>query len=172
MLLLAWGMFATAFGWVVATDFRGAACRMHAVSSASTPTGGGAPRLPVGFFRFLAGVFALAGPAVLVTGLFLVGRGEEMPGELPAPPLGWVVVEMLAAVYFLWGDWRRSGLLRREWQARRGARRAAVAGFSTGLVAVVVTYGLGWGTWMMTSMLVSEVCWLFLLTEDRRGRGE
>ncbi|MFF8381449.1 hypothetical protein ACF07V_35665 [Streptomyces sp. NPDC015661] len=172
MFVLAWGMFATVFGWVIATDFRGAARRMHAMSSASTPTGSGAPRLPVGFLRFVAGVFALAGPAVLVAGVLLVRRGAEMPGTLPAPPLGWVVVEALAVVSFLWGAWRSSGRLRREWGAGKGARRAAAVGYSTGAVAAVVTHSAGWGAWMMTSMLAGELCWLFLLMEDGPGQGD
>ncbi|AJF67969.1 hypothetical protein [Streptomyces vietnamensis] len=172
MLLLAWGVFATAFGWIVVTDFRGAAHRLHAMSRAATPFGGaGAPNGGVGFLRFLAGVFALVGPFVLGSGLLDLWRGAEGPGEMPSPPVEFVVVEAIVAGVFLWRMWRRSGLLRREWDAGTGLRRAAVAGLSVAIVAFVVTLGAGWGTWMMTSWLVGGLCGIGLLVAGRTGQG-
>ncbi|WP_369147327.1 hypothetical protein [Streptomyces sp. R44] len=171
MFLLVWGVFATAFGWVVATDFRGAARRLHAMSRAATPFGGAGTSTPgVGFLRLLAGVFALVGPVVLGSGLVGLWRGEEGPGKMPAPPVEFVVVEALVAGVFLWRAWRRSGLLRRAWDAGTGPRRAAVAGLTTAFLAFVVTLGLGWGTWMMTSWLVGGLCGVSLLVGGRGQR--
>lgn len=65
---VAWGLWATGVGWIVVTDFRGAARRFHAVSARSVSSGKtGTPRVGVGFVRFVAGVFALVGPVVLVS---------------------------------------------------------------------------------------------------------
>ncbi|MGW8765624.1 hypothetical protein ACWGN5_24295 [Streptomyces sp. NPDC055815] len=170
MFPLVWGVFATVFGWVVATDFRGAARRLHVMSRAASPFGGaGTPTPGVGFLRVLAGVFALVGPVVLVSGTVGLWRGEEGPEEMPVPPVGFVVVEALVAGVFLWRAWRRSGLLRREWDAGTGLRRAAVAGLTAAFVAFVVTLGFGWGTWMMTSWLVGGLCGVSLLVGRRTG---
>ncbi|MFZ4301648.1 hypothetical protein ACOZE3_27505 [Streptomyces cinereoruber] len=87
MFSVVWGVFATALGWTVATDFRGAAHRFHAFSQAAVPFGGGVPVVGVGFFRLLAAVFALAGPVVLAGGLVDVWRGEAGAGGLPPIPV-------------------------------------------------------------------------------------
>ncbi|MFD5065290.1 hypothetical protein [Streptomyces sp. NPDC058394] len=67
----AWGLWATGFGWIIATDFRGAARRFHGMSQkftlfdrATTSVNG------VGFVRCVAGVFALAGPPSWFSGLW------------------------------------------------------------------------------------------------------
>ncbi|MFD3993433.1 hypothetical protein [Streptomyces sp. NPDC058583] len=171
MFSVAWGVFATTLGWIVATDFRGAAHRFHTLSHAVMPFGGvGASVVGVGFFRLLAGVFALAGPVVLVGGLMDVWRGEAGSDSLPPIPAWFVVVEATVVGVVLWRTWRRSGVLRREWDAGNGLRRAAVAGLTTSAVAVVVTLGFGWGTWMIVSWLAGGLCGLALLLGDQPGK--
>ncbi|MFJ4869008.1 hypothetical protein [Streptomyces sp. NPDC088757] len=168
MFSVLWGVFATALGWTVATDFRGAAHRFHALSHAAVPFGGGgAPVMGVGFFRLLAAVFALVGPVVLVGGLVDVWRGEAGTGDLPPVPAPFVVVEAMVVGFVLWRAWRRSGVLRREWDADGGLRRAAVAGLTASAVVFVVTLGFGWTTWTMAGWLVGGLCGLALLLGDR-----
>ncbi|MFE3826119.1 hypothetical protein [Streptomyces sp. NPDC059092] len=168
MFSVAWGVFATAVGWTVATDFRGAAYRLHALSHAATPFGGGgASVVGVGFSRVVAGVFALVGPVVLVNGLLDVWRGETGPDRLPSVPAWFVVVEAIFVVVFLWRMWRRSGVLRREWDTGSGLRRAGVAGITASAVAVVVTSGLHWGTGALLSWLFGCLCGIALLLGDR-----
>ncbi|MCG3044169.1 hypothetical protein L7D48_26925 [Streptomyces sp. S1A] len=171
MFSVAWGVFATAFGWIVATDFRGAAQRFHRLSHAAVPFGDAdAPVMGVGFFRLLAGVFALIGPVVLAVGLMDVWSGEAESFGLPPVPVWFAVAEAAVAGVVLWWAWRRSGVLRREWEAGNGLRRAAVAGVTASLVAFVVTLGLGGGTWMMACWLASGLCGLALLLGDRPGK--
>ncbi|WP_309060479.1 hypothetical protein [Streptomyces sp.] len=171
MFSVAWGVFATAFGWIVATDFRGAAHRFHALSHTVVPFGGaGAPVVRVGFLRVVAGVFALTGPFVLAGGLLELWRGGAGPDGLPPVPAWFAVVQTLFAGVVLWWMWRPSGLLRREWEAGTGPRRAAVAGLTASAVAFAVTLGFGWGTWAMASWLVGCPCVLTLLLSGRTGR--
>ncbi|MFF8717349.1 hypothetical protein ACF07T_38965 [Streptomyces sp. NPDC015184] len=171
MFSVAWGVFATALGWIIATDFRGAAQRFHALSHAAVPFGGvGASAVGVGFFRLLAGVFALAGPVVLVGGFIDVWRGKAGSNSLPPVPVWFVVVEAIIAGVVLWRTWRRSGFLRCEWAAGNGPRRVAVAGLTASVVAFVVTLGFGWGTWMIVSWLAGGLCGLVLLLGDRPGK--
>ncbi|MFJ7985712.1 hypothetical protein [Streptomyces sp. NPDC096351] len=168
---VAWGVFATALGWIVATDFRGAAHRFHTLSHAVMPFGGvGVSVVGVGFFRLMAGVFALAGPVVLVGGLMGVWRGEARSDSLPPMPAWFVVVEATVVGVVLWRTWQRTGVLRREWDAGTGPRRAAVAGVTASAVAFVVTLGFGWGMWMMASWLAGGLCGLALLLGDRPGK--
>ncbi|MFC9034232.1 hypothetical protein [Streptomyces arboris] len=170
MFSLAWGTFATTLGWIVATDFRGAAHRFSAFSHAAAPFGGsGAPVLGVGFFRLVAGVFALIGPIVLVTGLLDLWRGEAKAFRLP-PADGWfVVMEAVILGAALWSYWRRSGLLRRQWEAGNGLRRAAVAGVTASIVAFAALLALGRETWMMAAWLLGGLCGITLLLSDPAG---
>ncbi|GGV99009.1 hypothetical protein GCM10010230_23960 [Streptomyces narbonensis] len=164
MFSVVWGVFATALGWIVATDFRGAAHRFHTLSQALMPFGGvGVSAVGVGFFRLLAGVFALVGPVVLVSGLIDVWRGKAGSASVPPVPGWFVVVEAAIVGVVLWRIWRRSGVLRREWNAGNGARRVAVAGLTTSVVTFVVTLGFGWEMWMMLSWLAGAMCGLALL---------
>ncbi|WP_103512096.1 hypothetical protein [Streptomyces sp. SM13] len=170
MFSLAWGTFATTLGWVVATDFRGAAHRFQAFSHAATPFGGsGAPVIGVGFFRLVAGVFALIGPIVLVTGLLDLWRGEAETVSLPPVPAGFVAVEAVILGAALWSYWRRSGFLRRQWDAGSGLRRTAVAGVTASLVAFAALLALGSGTWMLIAWLLGGLCGITLLLSDPAG---
>ncbi|NEB41076.1 DUF1345 domain-containing protein [Streptomyces sp. SID14515] len=170
MFSLVWGTFATTLGWVVATDFRGAAHRFSAFSHAAAPFGGsGATVMGVGFFRLVAGMFALTGPIVLVTGLLDLWRGEAEAFRLP-PVDGWfVVMEAVILGAALWSYWRRSGFLRRQWEAGNGPRRAAVAGVTASIVAFAALLALGRGTWMMAAWLLGGLCGIALLLSDPAG---
>ncbi|MFE7338286.1 hypothetical protein [Streptomyces griseus] len=171
MFSLVWGTFATTLGWVVATDFRGAAHRFHAFSHAATPFGGpGASVIGVGFFRLVAGVFALVGPIVLVTGLLELWRGDAEALSLPPVPAGFVAVEAVIVGVTLWSTWRRSGFLRRQWDAGSGLRRTAVAGVTASLVAFAALLALGSGTWMLVAWLLGGLCGITLLLSDPADR--
>ncbi|MFZ4301649.1 hypothetical protein ACOZE3_27510 [Streptomyces cinereoruber] len=80
-----------------------------------------------------------------------------------------MVVEAAVVGVVLWGVWRRSGVLRREWDAGSGLRRAAVIGLTASAVAFVVTLALGWATWTMIGWLAGGLCGLALLLGDRPG---
>ncbi|MGW4178084.1 hypothetical protein [Streptomyces sp. SID5614] len=167
MFSLVWGTFATTLGWVVAADFRGAAHRFHAFSHAATPfVGSGAHVMGVGFFRLVAGLFALIGPIVLVTGLLELWRGETETFSLP-PVGGWfVLVQAVILGAALWSFWRRSGFLRRQWDVGSGPRRAAVAGVTASTVAFTLLLALGSGTWMLAAWLLGGLCGIALLLSD------
>lgn len=168
MFSVAWGVFATAFGWIVATDVRGAAHRLHALSRSAVPFGGVSTSLVgVGFFRLLAGVFALAGPVVLISGLMDVWHGKPGSNDLTALPAGFVAAEATIAGVTLWRAWRRSGVLRREWDAGNGLRRTALAVLTASMVAFAVTMGFGWGNAMTASWLAGGLSGLTLLPGDR-----
>ncbi|MCT6778900.1 hypothetical protein LXH09_19895 [Streptomyces sp. CS7] len=167
MFSLVWGTFATTLGWVVAADFRGAAHRFHAFSHAATPfVGSGAHVMGVGFFRLVAGLFALIGPIVLVTGLLELWHGEAENFRLP-PVGGWfVLVQAVILGAALWSYWRRPGFLRRQWDAGSGPRRAAVAGVTASTVAFTLLLALGSGTWMLAAWLLGGLCGIALLLSD------
>ncbi|MGW1292447.1 hypothetical protein [Streptomyces sp. NPDC002533] len=170
MYSLVWGTFATTLGWVLATDFRGAAHRFHAFSHAATPFGGsGAPVIGVGFFRLVAGVFALVGPIVLVTGLLDLWRGEAESFR-PPPVEGWfVLVEAVIVGATLWSAWRRSGFLRRQWNSGGGLLRTAAAGVTASVIAFAALLALGWGTWTLAAWLLGGLCGITLLLSGPGG---
>ncbi|MFF0566383.1 hypothetical protein ACFYT7_01855 [Streptomyces sp. NPDC004041] len=171
MFALVWGTFATTLGWVVAADFRGAAHRFHAFSHAATPfAGSGAAVIGVGFLRLVAGVFALIGPIVLVSGLLDLWRGEAEAVSLPPVPAGFVAVQAVIAGVALWSAWRRSGFLRRQWDAGSGLRRTAVAGVTASFVTFAALLALGSGTWMVIAWLLGGLCGITLLLSDPAGR--
>ncbi|MEU1471598.1 hypothetical protein ABZ434_25685 [Streptomyces sp. NPDC005761] len=170
MFSVAWGVFATAFGWIIATDFRGAAHRFHAYSHAATPFSGAVePPLGVGFFRVLAGVFGLIGPVALVSGLTDMWRGRAGPGDLPPAPAWFVAAEVMVLGAVLLSTWRRSGVLRRAWEAGNVLQRTALAVLTSSAVAFTVTLGFGSDMWMMASWLAGGLCGLVLVTSSRSG---
>ncbi|MGW7588954.1 hypothetical protein [Streptomyces rubiginosohelvolus] len=120
----------------------------------------------VGFFRLVAGLFALIGPIVLVTGLLELWRGETENFSLP-PVGGWfVLVQAVILGAALWSFWRRSGFLRRQWDVGSGPRRAAVAGVTASTVAFTLLLALGSGTWMLAAWLLGGLCGIALLLSD------
>ncbi|MDX2650477.1 hypothetical protein PV341_44405 [Streptomyces sp. PA03-1a] len=165
-----WGLGATGFGWVLVTDFRGAARRFHTMSSRSAPFGGGRPpAVGIGFVRCVAGVFALAGPVVLVTGLLVLVRDPAAPERLPRLPFPFAVFAILGAGVGLWTFWRRSGVLRLEWAEGGTVRRAAAAVLTGVLVAFPVLFVLGRTMPMLLVWLLGGIAGGVLLV-GRRDR--
>ncbi|MER8237222.1 hypothetical protein [Streptomyces sp. NPDC094049] len=165
-----WGVFAVAFGGVVVTDFRGAAQRFHTWSRTVVPFGGPSPQVVgVGFFRLVAGMLAVLGLVELGGGLIDVWRGVAGPAGLPSVPAWFVVMEAVVVGVVLWRTWRRSGLLRRAWEASDGWRRAAAAGMTVSAVAFVVALGYGWGAGAMASWLAGGLSGLALLLSGAPG---
>ncbi|WP_282692344.1 hypothetical protein [Streptomyces sp. CC208A] len=170
-----WGVLATAFGVVIASDFRGAAHRFHAITQAATPFAGSrTPVLGVGFLRAVAGAFAVIGPIVLALGLLGLWRGEAGPVGPQGPPMApaWIAVPLVLFVgVILWWTWRSSGPLRREWDTGTRVRRVAAVGLTLSVVAFLVLMAAGQGAWAVTSHLVGGLCGLLLLVSgDRVGR--
>ncbi len=167
---LVWGAFVTTLGWVLATDFRGAAHRFHAFTHAATPfRGSGAPVVGVGFLRLVAGVFALTGPIVLVSGLLDLWRGEA-EGYSSPPVSGWfVLVEAVIVGAILWSAWRRSGFLRRQWGPGSVLWRTAAAGVTASVGVFAALLALGWGTWMPAAWLLGGLCGITLLLSGPAG---
>ncbi|WP_320781845.1 hypothetical protein [Streptomyces sp. CRN 30] len=171
MILLVWGTVATAFGWIVATDARGAAHRFLAASRAARPFGGAdSPFLSIGFLRVFAGLFALAGPVVLVRGLLDLWHGEPGPGALPRVPVWFAVAEAVIVGLVLWTSWRRSGTLRRAWAAGGGPRRTAAVGVTAAIVVFAVLLAAGQGTAAALTWLAGGACALTLLLTGQRSR--
>ena len=151
-------------GWIIVSDFRGAAHRFHLLSQRSVPFGAG--RLPfvgVGFLRIMAGVFALIGPVAFVGGLLELARGGSDSDRLPrlSAPLG--ATAILVGAFGLWMAWRSSGLLRREWADGAGLRRAAVIVVTLALVCLPATLALGHQTAVVSSWLGGGLAGLVLL---------
>ncbi|WP_235978395.1 hypothetical protein [Streptomyces lycii] len=165
-----WGLWATGFGWIVAANFRGAADRFYVLSQRSVPLGGnGVPRVGVGFFRVLAGVFALVGPVVLAVGVLGLSRGELSGSRFPQPPAVFAVAAGLAAAFGLWTLWRRSGVLRREWNQGSGPRRAAVVVLTLAVLSFPVGLSAGHRVAALASWLIGGFTGLTLLLGDGRG---
>ncbi|MDX2709745.1 hypothetical protein PV350_44135 [Streptomyces sp. PA03-6a] len=117
--------------------------------SRSAPFGGGRPpAVGIGFVRFVAGVFALAGPVVLVTGPLALVRDPAAPERMPRLPFPFAVFAVFAVSAVLGAGvglrafWRRSGVLRLEW-AEGGTVRRAAAVLTGVLVAFPVLFVLG-----------------------------
>ncbi|MFB7288398.1 hypothetical protein [Actinacidiphila glaucinigra] len=167
-----WGLGASGFGWILVTDFRGAARRFHAMSARSVPFGGDRPPVVgVGFVRFVAGVFALVGPVVLVTGLLDLVRDPAAPEPMPRPPLPLAVFAVLGAGVGLWTFWRRSGVLRPEWAKGGTLRRAAAVVLTGVLVAFPALLVLGRTTPMLLVWLLGGAAGVVLLPGRRDGTG-
>ncbi|GHE57146.1 hypothetical protein [Streptomyces capitiformicae] len=165
---MAWGIWATGFGWIIASDFRGAAHRFYELSQRSVPfSARRAPLVGVGFLRILAGVFALIGPAVLVGGLLELVRGEGASDRLPQLPVPLAATVVLVGAFGLWTAWRPSGLLRREWAEGADLQRAAVAVVTAALVGFPATLALGHQTAMLASWLGGGLAGLVLLLSGR-----
>ncbi|MFF7213679.1 hypothetical protein ACFZAU_24585 [Streptomyces sp. NPDC008238] len=166
--LLVWGLGASGLGWIVATDFRGAARRFHAMSARSLPFGGSRPpAVGVGFLRLVAGVFALAGPVALVSGLLMFVRDPAAPEPMPRPPLPVALFGVLAGGLALWTFWRRSGLLRVEWARGGGVRRTAVVVLMGALVAFAALFAFGRTTPMLLVWLLGGLAGGVLLFGGR-----
>ncbi|MFD5200255.1 hypothetical protein ACFWM7_08850 [Streptomyces sp. NPDC058375] len=102
-------------------------------------------------------------------GLLALWRGEAEAVSLPPVPAGFVAVETVIVGVALWSTWRRSGFLRRQWDAGSGPRRAAVAGVTASTVAFTALLALGSGTWMLVAWLLGGLCGITLLLSDPAG---
>lgn len=153
---LAWGVWATCFGWVIATDFRGAAHRFHRMSRQ-------APFMRVGFVRIMGAGFALAGPAVLVNGLYDLGSGQFGPDRFPRPILPVIAATALFGALGLWALWLRSGLLGSAWAEGPASRRAMAAVITVAVVGSLGAFWLGHPAAMLVSWLAGGLAALILL---------
>ncbi|MFC8509793.1 hypothetical protein ACFU3J_32835 [Streptomyces sp. NPDC057411] len=169
---LVWGLGATGFGWVVATDFRGAARRLYrlqAERSARTLWAG--PRLGVGFLRAVAGVFAVVGPITLAGAVRRLAGGEQLTvdtARLPAPVIG---VVALVGAFTVWSVWRPAGFVRRAWDTGAPVQRAAALVHTAGVGGFLVGMGLGLQALMMCGWLVGAGAGIVMLVGHRAGHG-
>ncbi|MEU4096104.1 hypothetical protein [Streptomyces sp. NPDC026673] len=167
---VAWGLWATGVGWIVVTDFRGAARRFHALSSRSESSDkGGTPRVGVGFVRVVAGAFALVGPVALVSGLLELGRGHVRPEGFPRVPVPLAVVAAVIGVVHLWMFWRSSGWLRQEWDGGGGVRRAATVVVTVAGIGFQATLVLGRPVAMLALWLLGGAAGMVLLPAPAPG---
>ncbi|MFD6417752.1 hypothetical protein [Streptomyces sp. NPDC060194] len=119
----------------------------------------------VWFVRLLGGVFALAGPVVLVLGVRDLARGESTVGDLPPMPLWFLACAGLLVAVVLATGWRSSGMLRRTWEAGGNLRRAAVLVVTAAVVAFPVLMGLGALTPLVLVWLLGGLCATGLLID-------
>lgn len=166
--LLVWGLWATSFGWIVATNFRGAARRMHLHTMQLRPERLAHLREPgLGFLRAVAGVFALVGPVILAQALNILRReGWHLPGmpEQPIPFTAWAGV---VVVFWMWMFWRRSGFLRMEWSAGALPQRAAVGVLSAAFLVMPFAMSIGLPAVLLICWLTCLPAGLYLLTAGR-----
>jgi hypothetical protein len=175
--MLAWGLFASAFGLLIVTNFRGFADNFARRAEASPA---GLRKLPpwkwqrspdpaeqAKLVRLIAIPFAIIGPIVTVAGLIAISQGrtgDSGPGPLPGP-LRYLFIAF-AAVAVGWSWLSRRGLFRPA--ARRGGWRLAAALLSSlgGLV-----FGIGITVGQMTIAIVAWVIGglpsLLLVMEDK-----
>lgn len=167
-----WGLGASGFGWVIATNFRGAADRFHRMSQQSVPFGRGRPApLGVGFVRAIAGVFAVAGPIFLIIGVLDLAKGYAPPADFPDLPLFMDVAMSVVTLVSLWTLWRRSGMLRREWVSGGGLQRAACTVATVALLGFPLTMAWGDMTLMLVDGLVGGIAIMVLLVSGRADDG-
>ncbi|EST37876.1 hypothetical protein N566_10695 [Streptomycetaceae bacterium MP113-05] len=173
LFAVVWGLGATGFGWVVATNFRGAADRFLRLSQRSVPFGrSGPPPVGVGFLRATAAVFALAGPVFLVFGLVGVAKEGVVPGRFPDVPLPVDLAMFACAAAGLWSMWRRSGMLRREWHPGVALVRAACVVATVAVIGLPVTMTIGYVGVMMADWLLGGAAILTVLVAGRADRDE
>ncbi|WP_436776120.1 hypothetical protein [Yinghuangia sp. YIM S09857] len=162
--LVAWGLGATACGLIIATDFRGAARRLHtaAVVHPQFADLHGA-RWGVGFVRALGAIFAVAGPVALIAGLIAFTRdepGPDSPGRFPTPVLvAWCLLIALGFLNF----WKRTGWLHRVWTTGNPRHRAAALVLSAAILGFATTTATGHPIPMLACWLVGMLASLTLL---------
>ncbi|WP_370414582.1 hypothetical protein [Streptomyces fradiae] len=159
---LVWGVGATAFGWIVATDFRGAAYRLHAWAD-RLPFGGWRGATPgIRYLRFVAAVLAVVGPLTILAGVRDLTAGRGPVRDFGAVPLPFVAVWAVIGAVALWRVWRADGPLRRQWGGG-WPRRVAAAVMSAALPGFLAGAALGHMVTLLVSWLVGGAAGLLLL---------
>lgn len=180
LFLLAWGLFASAIGWGLMTDFRGFAKTFIAGSMASTS---GLRRLPpwkwlprrtdaeelvirVRLARVIAIPFAVLGPILTVAGVVMIARGRISVPRGAALPLPIILAFIGVGVAGVVRLWWRGGFFRMA--ARRGGwpRVAAIVG-SLGVLSFGVFAALGWSTLGIAGWMVAGLASVALLFSQR-----
>jgi hypothetical protein len=145
-VLLAWGLFASAIGWGLITNFRGFAdtYTRTAMSSSSglrrIPPWKWLPRKSAEqevaerrtLVRFIAIPFAIIGPFVALAGVVETVRGHIGISRGPALPLPFALFYIAIALVAIVQYWRRGGFF----------RHAAEQGGWTRVTAVVAALGM------------------------------
>jgi hypothetical protein len=175
LFILAWGLFASAAGLLLGTNFRGFTDNF--VRKAEESSAGlrklqllkpqRSPAEQVKLARLIAIPFAVIGPVVTVAGIISVshaGIGGSGPGALP-DPVRYVFIA-LAAVAVGWSWLSRRGLFRPA--ARRGGWRLAIAVLSS-LDALIFGIGIAMGqlTIAIVAWAIGGLTSLILVLDDK-----
>ena len=178
--MLAWGLFASAFGLLIVTNFRGFADSFARRAEASSA---GLRKLqlwksqrspdPVGqvkLARLLAVPFAIIGPVMTVAGIISISHsgigGGFGPGALPGPFRYLLIAFAVAAVGWCWLS--RRGLFRPAAQ-RGGWRLAAALVSSLGGVIFGIGIAMGQMTIAIAAWVIGGLPSLILVMEDNQG---
>jgi hypothetical protein len=178
LFMLGWGLFASAFGLAMVTNFRGFAdtfARRAAASSAGLrkrppwmsrqqPTD---ERDQVKLARLIAIPFAIVGPVLLVAGIISISQGRiASTGASPLPsPFRYLFIAF--AVVAVGQSWlSRRGIYRPA--ARRGGWWLAIAVLSSlGALIFGVSVALGQLTIGFAALLIGGLPSILLLMDDK-----
>jgi hypothetical protein len=183
--MFAWGLGASVYGLLGATNFRGFADKYARRAEVSSATRRRRPpwtgQLPLDDpaertrrVRRMAIPFAIGGPVVTVIGLISISRGEVAgpePFGLPSP-FRYLLIGFIAAGA-VW-SWRsRRGLFHAAaWH--HGWRLAVALLSSLGLLAAGIGFAVGYMTLAIAGMVFGALAYLILVMEgkpDGPGRG-
>lgn len=176
--MLAWGLFASASGLLILTNFRGFADKFVRRAEASSV---GQRRLrprtwhpqdpaeQLKLARLVAIPFAIIGPIMTVAGLISISHGGidgSGPGVVPGPFRYMFIAVTVAAVGWSWLS--RRGLFRPA--ARQGGWRLAVALLSS-LAALTFGIGIAMGqmTFAIAAWAIGGLSSVILVMEDRQS---
>jgi hypothetical protein len=173
LFLAIWGIGATAMGWILVTDFHGAAGRLAQFSYNRGQFFWG--RDPIRFVRTIAGIFAVIGPSALIVGAWHLGSdgiGEFFP-RIPFWQAAVMTLPALGGAVLAW--WITPSPLRRAWSGGLSLRIAVVAAIAclallplslwvgqAVLTAAIVLFGIG----AAVAMLVGPDPWRAETDED------
>jgi hypothetical protein len=170
LFLLAWGLFASAFGLAMVTNFRGFADTFTRNAHASSSGLRSVPpwkwqRQPESLagrtvlLRMIAIPFAVLGPIVTVAGIVTMARGHISIPRSPAAPLPFAVAAIAFGVMTVVQYWRPRGFLRVA-ASRGGWRRVVAILSSAGAMVFAVCLAVGQ---MTIGILAWMVCGLPLI---------
>lgn len=182
LFMLAWGLFASAIGLSLVTNFRGFADNFTKNAHASSA---GLRKFPpwkwqrrsedlVGrtrMVRLIAIPFAVLGPIMTVAGIIAICHGHiSMPNE-PALPIPFRCLVIVLALLSVGQYWLPRGFFRAA--ARQGRwRRAVVMLASVGAIVFGVSVASGFITIGVVAWLLSGLPLMPLLMERRRAATE